>query len=86
MTTTITASIDSADKTAFEEYCRKIGKSVSEAISEFVKSKVRKSAKDDDGFWSEENQRYLESQIRLYNEGKLKTVVKTMDELEAMAE
>ncbi len=40
---------------------------------------VKKSK--DEGFYSEENMRRLEEQVRLYNEGKATLVTKTFDEL-----
>ena len=68
---------------------------MSTLFSVFAKTVVREqkipfeiSAKndaEDDGFYSEANQRYLEKMAALDREGKLHYVTKTMEELEAMA-
>ena len=87
----LTIRIDNNDKQEFARICEKIGLSVSTAFNVFVKSVIREekipfelSAKEQDGFYSEANIRHLEELKRLDDEGKLKFVVKTMDELRAM--
>ena len=93
MTATISAKIDNNDKSLFEEICASVGLNVSSAINAFVKATIRedgipfalKSKSRENEFFSEENQKYLSEQVKLYNEGKLKSVTKTLEELEEMA-
>lgn len=88
--TNITIRMDNADKTEFSQICKSIGLSVNAAFNVFAKKVIsdRKipfelNVKDDD-FYSEANIRNLEKIKKLYDEGKLKFVTKTMEELRAM--
>ena len=93
---TLSVRLDDKTKDDFSKFCDTVGMSVSSLFSVFAKTVVReqripfeistKSApSQDDGFYSEANQRYLEKMVALDKEGKLKHVVKTTEELEAMA-
>ena len=92
---TLSVRLDNKTKDDFAKFCDTVGMSVSTLFSVFAKTVVREqkipfeiSAKndaDDDGFYSEANQRYLEKMASLDREGKLHYVTKTMEELEAMA-
>lgn len=93
---TLSIRLDDKTKDDFAKFCDTVGMSVSTLFSVFAKTVVREqkipfeiSAKndeeDDDGFYSEANQRYLEKMAALDREGKLHYVTKTMEELEAMA-
>ncbi len=91
----VSIRMDSDVKKQAEELFEDLGMNISTAFNIFVKQALRtgsipfKIAKSDrelkTGFYSEANQKYLAEQARLYNEGKLKTVVKTFAELEEMA-
>jgi len=90
MVSTISAKINDTDKISFENVLNSIGLNISSAINAFVKATIREQGipfalKVDDGFYSEVNQKYLEEQAKLYNEGKLKKVTMTMEQLEEMA-
>lgn len=59
------------------------------ALLDTIKSVIKLSPKakfsvkqsEDDGFYSEANIRHLEEQVKLYNEGKVKLIPKTFQEL-----
>ena len=87
----LTIRIDNTDKQEFARICEKICLTVSTAFNVFVKSVIREekipfelSAKDKDDFYNEANIRHLEELKRLDDEGKLKFISKTMDELREM--
>ncbi|HBB14732.1 MAG: type II toxin-antitoxin system RelB/DinJ family antitoxin [Treponema sp.] len=88
----LTIRIDNSDKKAFAEICKSMGLSVSAAYNVFTKAVIRSrkipfevQAQDDDGFYNPANIRHLEEQVKLYNEGKMKFVTKTLEELEELA-
>jgi len=88
----LTIRIDNSDKKLFSEICKSMGLTVSAAYSVFTKAVIRNrkipfeiEAEPDDGFYNPANIRYLEEQAKLYKEGKLKFVTKTLEELEEMA-
>ncbi|MBD5426356.1 MAG: type II toxin-antitoxin system RelB/DinJ family antitoxin [Treponema sp.] len=92
---TLSIRLDNKTKDDFAKFCDTVGMSVSTLFSVFAKTVVReqkipfeisvKNDSEDDGFYSEANQRYLEKMVALDREGKLHYVTKTMEELEAMA-
>lgn len=93
---TLSVRLDDKTKDDFAKFCDTVGMSVSTLFSVFAKTVVREQkipfeisakndAADDDSFYSEANQRYLEKMAALDREGKLHYVTKTMEELEAMA-
>ena len=93
---TLSIRLDNKTKDDFAKFCDTVGMSVSTLFSVFAKTVVREQkipfeisakndAAEDDGFYSEANQRYLEKMAALDREGKLHYVTKTMEELEAMA-
>lgn len=79
---TLSIRLDDKTKDDFAKFCDTIGMSVSTLFSVFAKTVVREqkvpfeiSAKndaEDDGFYSEANQRYLAELVALDKEGKLK--------------
>ncbi len=77
--TAISVRLDDDTKKQFSEFCDDAGLSISTAIMMFIKTVVRekripfeiKTSRDKSDFYSEENQKWLEEQVRLYNEGKL---------------
>ena len=88
----LTIRMDNSDKKAFADICKSMGLSVSAAYNVFTKAVIRNrkipfeiEARDDDGFYNPANIRHLEEQVKLYNEGKMKFVTKTLEELEEMA-
>lgn len=77
---TLSIRLDDKTKDEFSRFCDTVGMSVSTLFSVFAKTVVREqkipfeiSAKgaEDDGFYSEANQRYLEKMVALDKEGKL---------------
>lgn len=90
--TNLTIRIDSADKKAFADICKNMGLTISAAYNVFTKAVIHNrkipfevEAQDKDDFYNPANIRHLEEQAKLYKEGKLKFVTKTLDELEEMA-
>lgn len=80
---TLSIRLDNKTKDDFAKFCDTVGMSVSTLFSVFAKTVVREqkipfeisaknSTADDDGFYSEANQRYLEKMAALDREGKLK--------------
>ena len=68
--TTISAKIDSNDKTVFERICDSMGINISSAINAFVKATIRENgmpfvlkASEDPYIYSEENMKYLRESI-----------------------
>lgn len=92
---TLSVRLDNKTKEDFAKFCATVGMSESTLFSVFAKAVVReqkipfeisaKNDEEDEGFYSEANQRYLEKMVALDKEGKLKWTVKSMKELEAMA-
>lgn len=93
---TLSVRLDDKTKDDFAKFCDTVGMSVSSLFSVFAKTVVREqripfeiSAKnpsaEEEGFYSEANQKYLEKLVALDKEGKLRRVTKSMKELEAMA-
>ncbi len=75
--TTISAKINSTDKSHFERICDSMGITISTAINAFVKATIRENgmpfqlkAADDPYVYSEENMKYLRESIRQIDEGK----------------
>lgn len=87
MTKTISVRMDEKVKKEFETWCKSVGMNVSTAMNLFAKEVLRKRRLpfmvSDDPFYDEENMKHLEKSIKSLNEGKV--VVKTMKELEEMA-
>ena len=86
--------IDDDLKASAEDLFHDLGLNISTATIMFMKQAVRQrgipfeitAKKDDDPFWSEENQAELRRRVADIKSGKAEFVVKTMAELEAMAE
>ena len=88
----LTIRIDNSDKKAFAEICKSMGLTVSAAYNVFTKAVIRNrkipfevQAQEDDGFYNPANIRHLEEMKKLEEQGKLKFVTKTLEELETMA-
>ncbi|MBO5825598.1 MAG: type II toxin-antitoxin system RelB/DinJ family antitoxin [Treponema sp.] len=74
--TTISAKIDSNDKTVFERICDSMGINISSAINAFVKATIRENgmpfvlkASEDPYIYSEENMKYLRESINQIETG-----------------
>ena len=87
--TTISVRMDDAVKNAFEATCDDIGIPMSVAMNIFAKRMARERrfpfdvSAPIDPFYSESNMRAIEESEHQYHEGKV--VVKTMEELDALA-
>ena len=88
----MTIRIDNSDKQKFSEICKSMGLTVSAAYNVFTKAVIRNrkipfeiEAQPDDGFYNHANIKYLEETKKLEEQGKLKFITKTLEELEEMA-
>ena len=88
----LTIRMDNSDKKAFADICKSMGLSVSAAYNVFTKAVIRNrkipfeiEARDDDGFYNPANIRHLEEIKKLEEQGKLKFITKTLEELEELA-
>ena len=90
--TNLTIRIDSSDKKAFASICKSMGLTVSAAYNVFTKAVIRNrkipfevEGCDKDDFYNPENIRHLEEMKKLEEQGKMKFITKTLEELEEMA-
>lgn len=71
---TISARIDSADKSKFDDFCSEVGLSSSAAINLFVKAVLRERRipfpVTTDKFYSESNMAFMKKGIEALNTGK----------------
>lgn len=73
---TISARIDSKDKSDFDKFCNNVGLSASTAINLFVKAVLRENripfdiVQAPDPFYSESNQSYVLKSVQELREGK----------------
>lgn len=73
---TISARIDSKDKTDFDSFCNNVGLSASTAINLFIKAVLRENripfdiAASPDPFYSEANQSYILKSVQELKNGK----------------
>jgi len=71
---TISARIDSSDKSAFDAFCNDVGISSSSAINMFIKAVLREHripfSISNDPFYSESNMKFLREGVQALNEGK----------------
>ena len=88
----LTIRMDNSDKKAFADICKSMGLSVSAAYNVFTKAVIRNrkipfeiEAQEDDGFYNPANIRHLEEIKKLEEQGKLKFITKTLEELEELA-
>lgn len=87
--TTLSVRMDIDVKRQLDAMCAEVGMTASTAINMFAKAFIRERRLPfdvvvPDPFYYECNVRHLEKSIQQLNEGKV--VVKTMDELERMAD
>ena len=75
--TTISAKIDSNDKSSFERICESMGINISSAINAFVKATIRENgmpfalkASEDPYVYSEDNMKFLRESINQIESGK----------------
>jgi DNA-damage-inducible protein J len=87
---TLSVRIDDDIKKSFDIFCSKVGLNPSVAVNMFVRAVLRENripfevAADQDPFYSETNQRRLRKSIEQMERGE-NLIIKTMEELEAMA-
>lgn len=71
---TISARVDSNDKTAFDSFCNDVGISSSTAINMFIKAVLREHripfSINNDLFYSESNMAFLREGVQALNSGK----------------
>ena len=72
---TITARVSNTDKVNFDAFCTSVGLTSSAAINMFVKAVLREhripfEIKQDDPFYSPENQAYILKSVNELREGK----------------
>jgi len=71
---TISARVDSTDKTAFDTFCYEVGISSSSAINMFIKAVLREHripfSISNDPFYSESNMSFLKEGVKALNAGK----------------
>lgn len=73
---TISARIDSKDKSDFDKFCNNVGLSASTAINLFVKAVLRENripfdiVQSPDPFYSDSNQSYVLKSVQELREGK----------------
>ena len=86
--TLINFRIDEATKKQMEQICNELGITMSTAFNIFAKKVIREKRKpfdvSIDPFYSESNMKALSKSIKELEQGKV--VVKSMEELEAMAD
>ena len=86
--TTLSVRMDADVKSQLDALCADVGMTTSTAINLFAKAFIRERKLPfeivaSDSFFSESNMRHLQRSIKQIEEGKV--IVKTMDELEEMA-
>ena len=90
--TTVSIRMDDQLKKQAEWYCNEFGMSFSTAVTVFAKTLVRERRipfeirTDTDPFYSEENMRHLRKAIAEFDNPDSPRIVKTIAELEAMAD
>ena len=90
--TTVSIRMDDKLKKQVEWYCNEFGMSLSTAVTIFAKAIVRERRipfeimTDADPFYSEANMRHLREAIAEFDNPDAPLIVKTMEELEAMAD
>ncbi len=71
---TISARIDSSDKSAFDSFCNDVGISSSSAINMFIKAVLREHRIPfpiyNDPFYSDSNMAFLRDGVQALNEGR----------------
>lgn len=86
--TTLSVRMDMDVKRQLDALCADVGMTTSTAINMFAKAFIRErrlpfDVVASDPFYSESNMSYLQRSIQQLDEGKV--IIKTMDELEEMA-
>ena len=90
--TTVNVRVDADVKRGIEEFCESVGMNVSTAVNLFFKAVLTQRkipfeiAAPVDPFYCGENWRHIEKGIAEWNDPKAPKIVKTMEELEAMAD
>jgi len=89
--TTVNVRVDVDVKKGIEEFCESVGMNISTAVNLFFKAVINQrkipfevAMPDDDPFYKGANWRHVMKGIHAFESGKT-GIVKTMEELEAMA-
>ncbi|MCL1856525.1 MAG: type II toxin-antitoxin system RelB/DinJ family antitoxin [Kiritimatiellaeota bacterium] len=87
----VNVRVDTDVKRGIEEFCAEVGMNVSTAVNLFFKAVLTQRkipfdiALPDDPFYRGANWRHIEKALAEWNNPKAPKIVKTMEELEAMA-
>jgi len=90
-TATINFRVDADDKKGIEQFCKDVGMNISTAFNLFIKAVLAQRkipfevAQPEDPFYRGANWRHIEKAMAEWNDSKVPKIVKTMEELEAMA-
>jgi len=89
--TTVNVRVDANVKQNFEEFCETVGMNISTAINLFIKTVLAQRkipfeiAVPDDPFYKGANWRHIQRAIAEWDDPSKPKIIKTMAELEAMA-
>ena len=89
--TTVSVRMDSDVKQGFEAFCESVGMNISTAVNLYVKAVLAQRkipfeiAQPEDPFYRGANLRHLEKSLAEWNNPNVPKIVKTFEELEAMA-
>ena len=90
--TTVSVRMDSDVKQGFEAFCESVGMNISTAVNLYVKAVLAQrkipfeiAQPDDDPFYRGANWRHIEKSMAEWDNPNIPKIVKTMEELEAMA-
>jgi len=86
----VNVRVDTDVKRGIEEFCEEVGMNVSTAVNLFFKAvlsqrKIPFEIAAPDPFYCGANWRHIEKSLAEWNNPKVHKIVKTMEELEAMA-
>jgi len=89
---TVNVRMDADVKKGFEEFCEDVGMNISTAFNVFVKAVLSQrripfeiAQREEDPFYKGANGRHLQKSLDEWNDPNVPKIVKTMEELEAMA-
>ena len=89
--TTVNVRVDSEVKQGIEAFCESVGMNISTAVNLYFKAILSQRkipfeiAEPDDPFYKGANWRHIEKAIAEWDDPNTPKIVKTMEELEAMA-
>ena len=90
---TVNVRVDANVKKGIEEFCEDVGMNLSTAVNVFFRAVLSQrripfdiTQKEEDPFYKGANGRHIQKAIDEWNDPNAPVIVKTMEELEAMAE